>query len=161
MTTQPVYPVQAYFRRGLSLIYFLPAIAAPEDGPTSTELTAGINLSPAVAAIAGFTFANSPIPVPNLSAVFTGQIPGEDTADSSSLTFNDDKVDDVIRTALAKGASGFIALMPKGPGAGKPVQDWPVTSTGFNDQWDLGNTPAQAVCQFAITSPPYLDAVQA
>lgn len=152
--TGPVYPVKKFFRRGFSEIHWLPAVASPLTGPTRTEITGGINLSPAVNAVAGFGFTNSPIAAPDLSTTFNSQIPGSDAADNSSLTFNDDKVDETIRTALAKGTDGFVFLMPYGDDPTSRGEVWPATSTGYNDQWDMGDTVAMAMCAFAITSPP-------
>lgn len=148
-----------FFRRGVSKIYFLPAVASLA-APTTIEVDAGEDLSAAVADIGGFSIANSPIPIPDLDTIFTKQINGEDTVDDSSLTFNDDDADDTVRTTLAKGTTGFIVLMPYGREATARCEVWPVVVTGFNDQWSLGNDPAQAVCGFAITGTPEQDAVQ-
>jgi hypothetical protein len=150
--------VAAFFRRGKSKIYFLPAIANLA-APTAPEFTAGQDLSEAVVAIGGFQFSNSPIATPDLATTFDSQIPGSDTADNTSLTFKDDVAATVIRTALAKGTNGYIVLCPYGKVTAKRAETWPVTSTGFNDQWDLGNTAAQAMVQFAVTAPPNQAAV--
>lgn len=146
-----------FFRRGVSAIKFLPAVAG--TSPTRAEITAGTILTPQVADIAGFSFSNSPIPVPDLSATFTPQIGGEDTAADSSITFNDDDASSTIRTALAKGTAGFMILFPYGDVATKRLEKWPVTSTGVNDQWSVGNDPAQFVVQFAVTGVPVQNGV--
>lgn len=147
-----------FFRRGISKIHFLPLVA-DLDSPTRAEISAGEDLSPFIADIAGFQLANSPIPVPNLAEVFTSQIDGEDTVTDSALTFNDDDVDDAVRTLLAKGTTGFIALLPYGDVPTKRGEVWPVKVTGFNDEWSLGNDPARAIAGFAVTSTPEQDAV--
>lgn len=142
-----------FYRRGISEIHFLPAVASPA-APTRVEITAGVDLSPGVAAIAGFQLSNAPIAVPNLKDQFTPQIDGEDTIADSSLTFNDDIDVDDIRTTLAKGTVGFLELMPYGDVVGARVETWPVKVSGFNDTWDLGATPAQAVAGFVVTGVP-------
>lgn len=146
-----------FFRRGVSAIKFLPAVAG--TSPTRPEITAGTDLTAAVAGINGFQLSNSPIPVPDLSTVFTSQIQGEDTVEDSSLVFNDDDSSAVIRTALAKGTAGFIILFPYGDVATKRLEKWPVRSTGVNDQWDIGNSPAQFQVGFAITAVPVQNGV--
>lgn len=149
--------MQAFFRRGTSKISFLPTMPADPAAPTPTELDSGTDLSEAVQGIDGFQYSNTPIDRPNLAASFTPQIPGSDAAPSSSLTFSDDKVDDTIRTALAKDTTGALILLPYGmPASGESirVEVWPVTSTGYNDQWSMDDTPAAAMCAFAVTSPP-------
>jgi hypothetical protein len=149
-----------FFRRGVSLIDFLPAVANPA-APTTTEISAGTPLTAGIASVSGWQLSNSPIAVPNLAEVFTPQINGEDTVADSSLTFNDDDTDDATRTALVKGTAGFILLRPYGSGTGKRAEVWPVKVTGFNDEWSTDNTAAKAVAGFAITSTPTQNAVLA
>jgi hypothetical protein len=141
-----------FFRRGVSAIKFLPSVAGAS--PTRGEITAGTILTPQVADISGFQLSNQPIPVPDLSTVFTSQINGEDTVADSSITFNDDDASTTIRTALAKGTAGFVILFPYGDLVGKRLEKWPVVSTGVNDAWSVGNDPAQFVVGFAVTSTP-------
>lgn len=144
-----------FFRRGVSKVYFLPAVAAPETGPTTAEVTAGTSLTNDVAEIAGFQLSNSPIATPDLQSTFTKTIVGEDTTDTSTITFYDsDAASNPIRTALAKGAAGFIVLMPYGSTAAKRVETWPVRSTGVNDEWTVGNDPARFMVGFAVTDVP-------
>lgn len=147
-----------FFRRGVSKIKFLPAVASVA-APTRIEITAGTDLTAAIADISGFQLSNSPIPVPNLQDTFTGQIDGEDTVQDSSFTLNDDNSVTTIRTAQAKGTAGFILLMPYGDVPTKRAEVWPVKVTGFNDSWSVGNDPAQAMVSYAITSTPTQNAV--
>lgn len=146
-----------FFRRGVSKILFLPAVAG--SSPTRPEIVAGTNLTPYIADISGFQLSNSPIPVPNLQDTFTGQIDGEDTVQDSSFTLNDDNSSVVVRSAQAKGTAGFIVLMPYGDVAAKRCEVWPVKVTGFNDSWSVGNDPAQAMVSYAITSTPVQNGV--
>lgn len=147
-----------FFRRGVSIIRFLPAVATP-TAPSSGEIAAGTNLTASIAAISGFQLNNSPIAVPDLATVFTSQINGEDTVADSSLTFNDDDTTTTVRTALAKGTAGFILLQPYGATAAKRCEVWPVKVTGFNDEWSVDNTAAKAMAGFAVTSTPTQNAV--
>lgn len=147
-----------FFRRGVSLIRFLPAVANPA-APTAPEISAGTNLTASIGGISGFQLSNSPIPVPDLSTIFTSQITGEDTVADSSLTINDDDTTSTIRTTLAKGTSGFILLQPYGATAAKRCEVWPIKVTGYNDEWSLDNSNAKSVVQFAITGTPTQNAV--
>jgi hypothetical protein len=147
-----------FFRRGVSLVRFLPAVANPA-APSGAEISAGTVLTAAISAISGFQLSNSPIPVPDLATVFTAQINGEDTVADSTLTLNDDDTTTAIRTALAKGTSGFILLQPYGAAAGKRCEVWPVKVTGYNDEWSVDNTNAKSVVGFAITGVPTQNAV--
>jgi len=142
-----------YTRKGKSKIAFVPTVAVL-SAPTLAEINAGTSLDPHMAEMSGFQFSNSVIKTPDLSTTFVSQIPGEDEADDSSITFYDDDTSEVVRDALVKGAAGFIVLMPYGKTATKRCEVWPATSTGFNDEWTVANEAAKAVAQFSITAPP-------
>lgn len=146
-----------FFRRGKSAIKFLPAVAAYANGagsPTRAEITAGTDLTPQTAEIAGFQLSNSPISVPNLKDKFTPQIEGEDTVADSTITFYDDDASAAIRTAQAKGVNGFIVLFPYGDISTKRCEVWPITSTGVNDEWTVGNDAARYAVGYAVTNVP-------
>ena len=147
-----------FFRRGLSEVHFVPVVAV-KAAPTRVEITAGEPLTPGVAEINGFNFSNSPITTPDLSTTFTTQIPGEDTSDTSTLTFYDDDTSTAIRTAVVKGTVGYLVFMPYGDTATKRAEVWPVISTGANDQWTTGNEAAKFQVSFAVTAEPTQGAV--
>lgn len=147
-----------FFRRGKSTVKFVPAIAN-KSAPTTPELAAGTDLTASLADIGGFGYNNAPIATPDFASSFTTSIPGEDTTDDSTLTFYDDDTATTIRTALAKGTTGFVVRMPYGQVTAKRAEVWPVTSTGVNDQWSAGNDAAQFQVGFAITGVPVLTAV--
>ncbi len=145
-----------FFRRGVSKIRFLPTVAASPLVPTRAEITAGTDLSPFVNDIAGFQFNNARIDVPDLASTFTSQIGGPDETGDSTLTMYDDDTSTVVRTTLAKGTSGFLYMMPYGDVATKNAETWPITSTGVNREWSVGNDPARQAVGFAVTAPPNL-----
>lgn len=147
-----------YFRRGKSKVKFLPAVAN-KAAPTRIELDAGTALTPQVADMADFQFSNSPIATPDLDSTFTTSIPGEDTTGTPTLTFYDDDAATTIRSALAKGTKGYIALLPYGDVAAKRMEVWPVEATGVNDEWSAGNDPARYAAAFAVTGVPEQNAV--
>lgn len=145
-----------FFRRGVSEVHFLPAVA-DTDAPTRAEIDAGTPLGVDVAEISGFQLSNDPIPTPDLDTDFTSQISGEDTVESSTLTFYDQDDSETIRTALAKGTTGFIMLMPYGDDATKRGEVWPVKTTGVNDEYTVANEAARFVVGFAVTAVPDQD----
>jgi hypothetical protein len=147
-----------FFRRGVTKVRFLPAVAN-SSAPTAPEIAAGTDITPALAGMSGFQLSNAPIAVPNMQDVFTPQIPGEDTVADSSLEINDDNASSTIRTALAKGTSGFVLLQPYGATSAKRCEVWPVTVTGFNDVYSVDNTPAKSMAGFAVTATPTQNAV--
>lgn len=158
-----------YIRRGTSKMYFVPTIA-DIDAPTLTELDVAIELSCELAELSGFSFSNSPIDTPDMCAEFVSKIPGEDTAEDSSMTFWEHNADDEnpIRDALVKGTTGYVVMFPygvTGDDAGDPVPDvgdaaevWPVSVASSTREWSAGNDAARYVVEFTITSPPDTDA---
>lgn len=142
-----------YIRRGKSALKFAPAVATL-TAPTRAEITAGTVLTASLAEIGGFTFANETVPTPDLSTTFDTKIPGVDTAEDPSLTFYDDDASSTIRTALAKGTTGFILRFPHGDVATKRVEVWPVTVTMVSDEYTVGNDPARFTVGFAVTGVP-------
>lgn len=147
-----------YFRRGKSLLDFLPAVADP-SAPTALEIAAGTDLKMQAGEIAGFDFTGSRIATPILGSNFTPQITGEDTVGDAAVTFYDDDTDHDIRTALAKGTVGFLLFRPYGVGAGKRAEVWEVQTQSVSDQWTVGNEPARFAVGFAVLNPPEQDAV--
>src|SRR3982074_789409 len=111
-----------FFRRGKSLIKFLPAVAG--TSPTSGEFAAGTDLTPQIAAIGGFQLQNNPIETPDLASGFTSQITGPDTTDASTLTFYDDDSSSTLRNLLAKSTVGVIVLEPYGHVTAKRCEVW-------------------------------------
>lgn len=74
--------------------------------PTRAELTAGTDLTNAVAAIDGWSLSNQAIETPELGSTFESKIPCLDQADDSSLGFYEDKVADEIEQLLTDRARG-------------------------------------------------------
>jgi hypothetical protein len=149
-----------FYRRGLSKVKFAPAVSN-KDAPTRAEISAGVDFSNYVSGVTGFSITNAPITTPDLGSSFDSQIDGSDSAEESGFTLYDDKVDDAVRTALAKGTNGYVLLMPYGDVPTNRCEVWPVRSTGFNDDWSsaLEAAAATASVRFAITAPPHQDAV--
>jgi len=156
---------QRFMRKGVTKFYFVTAIAA---FPTvsHTEAIAGVDVTPQLATITGFNFANTPIKTPNMKDVFTPEIPGEDTAAASSLEFYELKggTTEPIHDALPKNATGWILAFAEGLAGGAPAlgdrcDAWPVTVSANSRQYNAGNQAAMYKVDFSITAPPALDTV--
>lgn len=152
-----------FFRRGKTKVYFVPTIASAALVPTTAEVTGGTALTPSVADLSGFAFTNSPIPTPDLVSTFTGNIPGEDTAADSTITFYEDTTTNTLQTTLAKGVSGYIVIFPVGtaganPAAGDKAEVWPIQSTGPTREYSMGNDPARWSVKFAMMAAPNFSA---
>jgi hypothetical protein len=149
---------QRFMRRGITKFYFLSAVANPAAGPTRAELTAGTDLSPHISDIEGFSLENTPIETPDLASDFTSNIPGEDKADNSSLTFYEDQDADTIEALLAKGTEGFIAILRKGDvPASKSLDTFPVRVGSRSAAYTTAAEPAKFRVSFNITGKPSQD----
>lgn len=149
-----------FMRKGTTRFYFVPTIASALLVPTTAEIAAGTRLDPQLAEINGFNFANSPIATPDMESTFTKQIPGEDTAADSSLTFYELRDEaNPIKTAQPKGAEGFIVIFFEGiaganPAAGDDADVWPVIVSSNSRAYSAGNEAAQYTVTYAITDEP-------
>lgn len=141
-----------FFRRGTTKVNFETASATP----TIVQINAGVALSGSIADMTGWDFQNTPITTPDLATTFDSQIGGPDTVGTPTITFYDDNASATIRTALAKGNSGFLVRAPYGIAAGRG-EVFPVTVTALNDAYTMGNEAAKFVVGFAITSVPNLN----
>ncbi|WP_345036003.1 hypothetical protein [Streptomyces sannanensis] len=152
---------QRFMRRGVTKFYFLKAIAAETNIPTRTELGAanGTDLSGAISDIEGFGLENSPIDTPDMGSAFTSNIPGEDKAENSALTFYEDKTGDTIETLLSKNTEGFVVILRKGDQPDSKSMDiFPVRVGSRSPSYTTGTEPAKFKVSFAITALPTLDA---
>ncbi|MXM62159.1 hypothetical protein GR925_01505 [Streptomyces sp. HUCO-GS316] len=152
---------QRFTRRGTTKFYFLKDIAATNLVPTRAELggTNGTDLSPAISDIEGFAVENTPIDTPDLATEFTGNIPGEDKADNSSLTFYEDKVSNDLEALLAKGTEGYVVILRKGdiPGS-KSMDIFPVRVGSRSSTYTTAAEPAKFKVSFNVTDKPIQDA---
>jgi hypothetical protein len=151
-----------FYRRGVSKVYFLASAPAITASPTTVEISAGIDLSPQLNAIDGFSKKTTFIDVENLANRDTPKISGPVNIDGGTLTFNEKKATspptsgtyDTIMDALDVDATGTILFAPYGIAAGNDVEIWPVTVGSFSRKWDMGNTTAKWMAEFAPTSSP-------
>ncbi|MFC7219661.1 hypothetical protein ACFQLX_16035 [Streptomyces polyrhachis] len=148
-----------FIRRGVTKVFFLDAISAAANVPSRTELTGSTDLSDSIADFAGWSLTNTPVDTPDLGTTLTTSIPGEDKADSSSLTFYEDQLDDSVETLLAKDTEGFVVILRKGDiPASKSMDVFPVRVASRAPAYSTGSDPAKFTVTFAISDEPVLDA---
>jgi hypothetical protein len=149
-----VAQTDAFWTRGISKIKVLPSVAG--SSPTRNEITAGVDLTPYIAAPSGFTLKNSPIDRPDLSDGFNGQIDGPDSVDDSSLMCYDGSTSSVARSTCPKGTTVYLVLFRYGDTVGKRCEVWPCRVTGTNDDWAgaMDTKAAQVNVSFAVLSRP-------
>ncbi|GAQ68606.1 hypothetical protein T45_00317 [Streptomyces turgidiscabies] len=148
-------------RRGVTKFLFLKAVRADDNVPVRPELVSpnATELSAAISDIEGWALENTAIDTPDMASEFTSNIPGEDKADNSSLTFYEDKVDDTLESLLSKGVEGYVVIFRKGdiPGS-KSMDIFPVRVGSRAAAFTASAEPAKFKVSFAITAEPTLDA---
>jgi hypothetical protein len=155
--------VARFMRKGKAKFYFVPTIVTKAT-PTVAEMTAGTNLSPQVAAVTGFEFANSPIQVPDFANTFTSQIAGEDTAADSNMEFYElTGGTDTVHDALPKGTAGYIVIFYAGTAGASPAnadkcEVWPVVVSSNARMYTADNEAAKYRVNYSITDTPVLSA---
>lgn len=147
-----------FMRKGVTKMHFVPTIATLAAA-TVAEVAAGVDITPQVAEVTGFSFENNPINTPNLDDAFVGQISGEDTVAASSCTMYDLSDNTTLKAALAKGTSGFMLIFYSGiagssPAASDDYEAWPVDISSNSRQYSAGNEAAQYVVSFAPNLAP-------
>ncbi|MER8002097.1 hypothetical protein [Streptomyces sp. NPDC095613] len=158
---RPEKAQQRFLRRGITKIYWLRSLADPKR-PARKELAEPncFDLTHRVSDIEGWTLSNEAIETPDMGSTFNGSIPGNDTAEDSSLTFYEDRASNEIEQRLSKGAEGWILLLRKGDVPGSPSADaFPVTVATRAATYTTDNEAAKFQVTFTVTDEPTLDAV--
>lgn len=129
----PVADVR-FLRRGVSKVFFVPTIATT-SAPTAAEVNAGTNLTATIADIAGFSYTNQAIAVPDWGDNFDSKISGIDQAADSTLHIYEKRTTNTGRTTLAKGTAGYLVILFAGtagatPAAADKCDIWPIISAG-------------------------------
>ncbi|MFE2034275.1 hypothetical protein ACFXBB_13665 [Streptomyces scopuliridis] len=149
---------QRFMRRGVTKFLFLTTIQASTGVPGRPDLTAGTDVSEAVADVEGFALENTPLDTPDMASEFTGNIPGEDKADNSSLTFYEDKKDETLEALLSKGVEGWVVILRKGDvPESKSMDVFPVRVGSRSPSYTTAAEPAKFKVSFNITSKPIQD----
>jgi hypothetical protein len=149
-------------RKGVSKVFWVPGTSLSLTTPTAAAVIAGTELTGQVKEVAGFTFSNNPIDVPDLSSAFVNKIGGEDATEDSSLTFYEDDTSNPMYTALAKGTKGYVVWFPVGtagatPAAGDDVDIWTSQVTSRARMYTADNEAATYEVKFALLAPPATD----
>ncbi|MEV4741571.1 hypothetical protein [Streptomyces sp. NPDC049555] len=143
----------------MTRVFWLTQVADAGHLPSRPELTAGTDLTNAIAAIDGWSLSNKAIETPDLGSTFETKIPGTDEADDSSLTFYEDQVSDTIEQLLMKDATGFVVFLRKGDVPGNKSMDvFPVRIGSRSPNYSTDNEAAKFTVSFSITEKPVQDA---
>ncbi|BBG01556.1 MULTISPECIES: phage tail tube protein [Pseudonocardia] len=154
MPAPEISAITLYTSRGKSKYYWVETIA-DYHAPTRTEIDAGVDLSPIVADHDGWTVQSGQIEAPNLKTRWTNTIPGEKSADDSSLTCYMSEDGDDARDLMEQDTAGFVLRFPGGDVAGNRYDVFPVIVSAQSKNLSVdGSDPDTMEFQFAITEEP-------
>lgn len=153
MVTPLITASTRYFDVGLTVVYYLPAVANT-SAPTRAEMDAGTNLSREIAEIDGWSVTSNTIETPDLSTKFVSQIGGRIEAADSSLTFyaSSNSVD--VRNLLPRDTTGFIMWLDAGDVPTQKADVYPITVRSVSKMRSVGSEAARIKVDFAITRQP-------
>lgn len=111
---------------------WLTSLPSTPLAPTQAELDGGTDLIGTPQAeelmdIQGFAVQPSSIPTPGYAGTLVGNVPGDQTYPDSVLSFYKDTASSTIYSALARGNTGWVAVMYDGQASTNEVDLFPAT----------------------------------
>lgn len=157
MTAPSIVASNRYTSRGTTRWYWVPTIAT-QSAPSRAELTAGTNLTPQVMDRSGWSVATADIETPDGASRYTSTIPGNITAEESSLTFYMDREGVDARTLMPRDQAGFIVILDGGDISGNRMDVYPVRVASHSKNREVQGSAADTlVIRYSITSEPSVD----
>lgn len=141
-----------YIPSGTRKIYFVTTISN-YLAPTRPELNAGVDLTPEIAEMAGFTVTSDQTEVPDMSTRFTSKIPGRIHSDDSTIRFYMSQTSNDVRSVLPRDTVGYIACLWEGDVAAQKMDVFPVKVAAASQQTGIDD-PSSIIITFSITRIP-------
>jgi hypothetical protein len=152
MVATPITAATRYYPPGTRAVYWVPTIANIAS-PTRAELDAGIDLTGDLSAMSGFNTTSATVSVPDLKSRFAGDIGGQVTAASSSITMYTSEDSHDARQLLPRDTDGFVIVLWEGDEPGKLMDVYPVTVVSQAPDTTITNA-GTVVVTFAVPSEP-------
>ena len=149
----PIVASDRYFARGRTKIYACPTVANI-NAPTRIEMTAGTDLSPEVAAIAGWLVTSAQIDTPDLGTVFTSTIPGSTSIGDSSVDMYADDTGVDVRGVLTRGSTWVILILYGGDNTGAKMDVFRTRIRSVGKPVSVGDDAGIVQVSFSITATP-------
>lgn len=153
MAATPIVASDRYFARGLTKIYACTTVVNL-GAPTRAELNAGTDLSPEVAAIAGWQVTGGEIETPDLASVFTSKIPGATSISDSSIDMYADNNGVDVRGVLPRGTITTIYILYGGDIPGAKMDGFRTRVRSVGKPVSVGDDAGIVQVQFSITTTP-------
>lgn len=152
MAATPIAASSRYIPEGVTHYYFVTTMASYAS-PTRSELNAGTDLTPEVAATGDWSITSAAVDTPDLATLFTSQIPGKISVSGSTIDMYADATSADVRTLLPRGTTGFIVKFPEGDVTGRKMDVFPVKVGSQGKPTNFGN-PSVIQLAFYVTKIP-------
>jgi hypothetical protein len=156
----PVVPASVrYFRPGTTKVYWVVTITT-YTAPTRAQINAGVDLSPEIAEIGGFSVTSDSVDTPDLANRFVSKVSGRITAEDSTINFYASSTGFTdARSVLPRDTTGFLIFMDGGDVTTTGRMDvWPVTVASHGKLRGMED-PAMTQASFTPTRVPAEDIV--
>lgn len=144
-----------FYQPGVIKILFLPTIAATTYVPTTTEISAGTDLTSEVRDISGWSYSTAFIETRDAGTRVRPKLAGAVTLEDSSITFNGSTTSATdARSVFTTNQTGFIVMADAGTGTGKPAEVFPVTVGSVVKVRSLEGDAFAIRVDFGVTNVP-------
>lgn len=141
-----------YIPEGVTHFYFIAAIANYLS-PTRSELNAGTDLTPEIAAAGDWAINGNAVPAGDLASKFDVQIDGKTSMGTTTLDMYADSTSTDVRTLLPRGTNGYVVKFPEGDVTGRKMDVFPIRVLAQPKPTNMGN-PSVISLQFVVTKTP-------
>lgn len=153
MAATPIAGSLRYIPEGVRHFYYLPACANIAS-PTRTELNAGTDLTPEVAAFGNWGIQGAAVDTPDLASTFVPSVPGLITIDGPTISMYADSTSADVRSLLPRNTVGFVVSLPEGDIPTHKMDVFPVKVLSAEKMASLGGNPATIDLTFSVTKLP-------
>src|SRR5690554_291076 len=150
--TTPLTATERYIAPEVTKVYWVPTVA-DITAPERTELDAGTDLTPEIAAMSGWEVAADRVAVPDLGTRFTGRISGRVNPGDAQITFYASQDTADVRDVLARGDKGFVYIADGGDVPTQKARVFAVEVSAVTPTVDVAGTEAARIMvDFSITA---------
>jgi hypothetical protein len=143
-----------FYQPGLIAIVFLPTIAATTYVPTTSEISAGTDLTKEVDDISGWSYSTNFIETKDAASRVMPKLAGRVSLEDSSITFNGSQNGTDARTVFTLNQAGYILMADAGLGTGKKAEVFPVSVGAVVKVRSLDADPFKIRVDYGVTNIP-------
>ena len=141
-----------YIPEGVTHYYYVPSIANTAS-PTRSELNAGTDLTPEVAAAGDWAINGNAVAAPDLASLFDSQVSGKTSMGTTTLDMYASSNSTDVRQLLPRGTTGYVVKFPEGDVSGRTMDVFKVTVLAQPKPTNMGN-PSVIQLQFVVNKTP-------